>query len=619
MTTQSGRNIILLSDGTCNAAFSREKSNVWRLYDALDLSPDTAGEPEQLVFYDNGVGTSGFKPLLALGAVFGWGLSRNVRDLYGDLCRHYRPGDRIYLFGFSRGAYTVRVLADLIATVGIVKCDGRINSWPAAPKWSETAGTPLGSERGFRKAVRLAYKSYRQLYWKKKGFYVPNLVSAVGRFVRDQVLRLQVPDKDSFKREFTHPVQEDEKVIEFMGVWDTVDALGLPVDEMSDVLDKYIYPYKFGNHRLGKRVKAAVQALAIDDARHTFHPLLWDEGAESGEKRIEQVWFTGMHADVGGGGYADDRLAFNSLTWMIDHAAGGKFPITPLKFNQDRVNQYRMWADPLGRIHNSRQGAAVFYRFKPRNIHRLSHEEDWARSVQVKPMIIHHSALCRIQDQRAGYAPVNIPDVFMIQDENLNLIPPAKSSMYHEGKNARQKRAGFLSAAEDITLWGRQVYFAMLTLLISVIAMPLWCPGDAAAGKATVDGPVGVVMAAVTYGLDYAHKYLPDLWYYSYQQHIPTLIGIIALFGVLYTVAGQLNLMSNGFGYLGWRHMKNVGVLPEDQQKGLILRASNILRTYEQSRRLHYEVTQRLIPLICAAGLIGLFAYLIWLEVMATP
>jgi uncharacterized protein (DUF2235 family) len=103
-----GRNIVLLSDGTGNSSAKLNKTNVWRLYQALELEDGT-----QLAFYDNGVGTSGFKPLRILGGAIGLGLARNVRDLYRALCQHYQApdenhsGDRIYVFGFSRGAIGV--------------------------------------------------------------------------------------------------------------------------------------------------------------------------------------------------------------------------------------------------------------------------------------------------------------------------------------------------------------------------------------------------------------------------------------------------------------------------------------------------------------------------------
>lgn len=105
-TTKKGgdmsKNIILLSDGTGNGAAKRNKTNVRRLYEALDLH-----RVDQVAFYDDGVGSQEFLPLKIIGGAVGWGLKRNVRELYKFLCRNYREGDRIYLFGFSRGAFTV--------------------------------------------------------------------------------------------------------------------------------------------------------------------------------------------------------------------------------------------------------------------------------------------------------------------------------------------------------------------------------------------------------------------------------------------------------------------------------------------------------------------------------
>src|SRR5262245_6540223 len=114
--------IVLLADGTGNSAAKLFKTNVWRLYRALDLSDSPQRGLRQVAYYHDGVGTSSFRPLTILGGVFGIGLKRNVLDLYSFLCRNYERGDRIYVFGFSRGAFTVRVLASLIATQGILTC-----------------------------------------------------------------------------------------------------------------------------------------------------------------------------------------------------------------------------------------------------------------------------------------------------------------------------------------------------------------------------------------------------------------------------------------------------------------------------------------------------------------
>ena len=109
------KSIVLFSDGTGNSSAKAEKTNVWRLFQALDQT-----RPDQLARYDNGVGTSPNKYLAAIGGAFGWGLKRNVLDLYKFVCRNYAKDDAIYGFGFSRGSFTIRVLVGLIATEGLV-------------------------------------------------------------------------------------------------------------------------------------------------------------------------------------------------------------------------------------------------------------------------------------------------------------------------------------------------------------------------------------------------------------------------------------------------------------------------------------------------------------------
>ncbi|WP_457324612.1 phospholipase effector Tle1 domain-containing protein, partial [Roseateles sp. P5_E11] len=99
------KRLVLCSDGTGNSSAKAEKTNVWRIFQALDQT-----EPDQLAHYDDGVGTSSNKYLAALGGAFGYGLKRNVIDLYKFVCRVWKPGDEIYGFGFSRGAYTIRVV-----------------------------------------------------------------------------------------------------------------------------------------------------------------------------------------------------------------------------------------------------------------------------------------------------------------------------------------------------------------------------------------------------------------------------------------------------------------------------------------------------------------------------
>ena len=151
------RNIVLLSDGTGNSAAKLHKTNVWWLYQALDLGAD-----DQIAIYDDGVGTSGFRPLQWLGGGIGWGLSRNVRDLYEFLCRHYRPGDHIYVFGFSRGAFTVRTLAGLVCKCGILDQSKTVPRFRLFRLGYEDV--QLNTDEGLTAGVRLAYRSYRRSY-----------------------------------------------------------------------------------------------------------------------------------------------------------------------------------------------------------------------------------------------------------------------------------------------------------------------------------------------------------------------------------------------------------------------------------------------------------------------
>src|SRR4051812_24697146 len=120
---QPEKSIVLFSDGTGNSSAKLFKTNVWRMYEAIDFGIASPGTTAQIGYYDNGVGTSNFRPLALLGGIFGIGLKSNVLRLYTFLCRNYQPGDRIYAFGFSRGAFTIRVLVGMVASQGILQPD----------------------------------------------------------------------------------------------------------------------------------------------------------------------------------------------------------------------------------------------------------------------------------------------------------------------------------------------------------------------------------------------------------------------------------------------------------------------------------------------------------------
>ena len=139
------KKIILLSDGTGNSAGKVWRTNVWRVFQALELKGSN-----QIAIYDDGVGTSSFKPLAILGGVFGYGLKRNVLNLYKFLCRNYQTGDKIYGFGFSRGAFTMRIVMGLVLNQGLVKfaneAEPRIDR-PGATRFGYKGYNLVGDER----------------------------------------------------------------------------------------------------------------------------------------------------------------------------------------------------------------------------------------------------------------------------------------------------------------------------------------------------------------------------------------------------------------------------------------------------------------------------------------
>ena len=271
------KNIVLCSDGTGNSALKGRGTNVFKVYEAIDLNGHKFDEglQKQVAFYDDGVGTENFKPLKLLGGAFGWGLSRNVKELYTALAKCYEAGDHIYLFGFSRGAFTVRQLAGFIIGCGIID----------KKKWKTDAE--------LKRLVRKAFWKYRKRYHTWLGDllkkYLPSPKKARHEFRQSY----------SFKDE-THAPQGKVR-LRFIGVWDTVAAVGLPFDELANFINRVIYCFKFPDRRLNYRVDKACHALAIDDERHSFLPEIWDEETETRDNRIEQVWFSGAHSNVGGG------------------------------------------------------------------------------------------------------------------------------------------------------------------------------------------------------------------------------------------------------------------------------------------------------------------------------
>jgi len=334
------KHIVLCSDGTGNRGGKSRGTNVWRLFNAVDRYHPKV---PQVAFYDDGVGTERLRWLKLAAGAFGWGLSRNVRELYSHLVTSYEPEeDRIFLFGFSRGAFTVRVLAGMLCKCGL---------WDRA-QYLESP------ER--ERTVRRILGAYRQV-----GTAELEALRAEGKRFHD------VP-------------------IEMVGVWDTVDAVGVPVEELREWLDdgyRALFGrrlYGFHDRHLHPRVRHGYQALAIDDERATFHPNVWEP-----RNGVEQVWFAGAHSNVGGG-YPKDAMALVTLDWMM-----GKARRHGLRFVRGTRAGYRSASDVHGKLYDSRAGVSAYYRYRPRDLGEIP--------------LVHHSVYERIERMREGYAPGNIP------------------------------------------------------------------------------------------------------------------------------------------------------------------------------------------------------------------
>lgn len=290
---------LIFSDGTGQRGVRDDanfkNTNVFQMYVAAD------GKPGLTAFYDAGLGAPaegslGWTRTLRnlWSKATGFGITANIVDCYEALIVSWKPGTRIGLFGFSRGAYTGRCLGGVLATCGIATADD------GAPISSDNKGPKAKRRREIAEEAVAAYKVKNEQQRKAAGH-------------------------DFARRYAALPITPD-----VIGVFDTVKALGLP--GVMNMVNPY--RHEFHDNELSDRVPIGLQALSIDENRETFAPVLWDDPdaeARAFGQIIEQVWFPGVHSDIGGGYEDDNRLADLTLHWMLgrlETLAGLDIPLT---------------------------------------------------------------------------------------------------------------------------------------------------------------------------------------------------------------------------------------------------------------------------------------------------
>lgn len=252
---------VVILDGTMSSLEPGSETNAGMTYRLL-----SAGQTRDVsLMYEAGVQWRDWSDTMDV--IEGRGINRAIRRAYGFIASRYRPGDRIFLFGYSRGAYAVRSLAGVIDRVGL-----------------------LHSDHATVSMIRNAYRHYQ----------FPSDGSALGEF----------------RRLYCH----ERAPIEMVGVWDTVKALGF----RAPILWRWSeQAHSFHDHSLGQSIRHGYHALALDETRAAYAPVLWDTTADHMANHVEQCWFRGSHGDVGGqllGFDAARPLANIPLVWMLERA-----------------------------------------------------------------------------------------------------------------------------------------------------------------------------------------------------------------------------------------------------------------------------------------------------------
>ena len=352
------KNIVLCIDGTGNE-FGARNSNVVKLFSVLKSDSD-----QQISFYHPGLGTMGSPNALGyltrwwtkvIGLAFGYGLDGALSDCYHFLMQTYSVGDSIYLFGFSRGAYTARALSAMIHMYGLV-------------------------QKGNEPLIRYVLEMFQT---KKR---------------TDAEFELAANFKATFSR---------EAPIHFVGVWDTVSSIGW-------IYDPVTLPFTAVN----PSIAIGRQAVSIDERRASFRQNLWRPDAKVPQD-ILQIWFAGVHSDVGGG-YPEPESGLSKITlqWMIDHAEANGLLVDSAKKNSALGVTNPAMCKPsfMGRIHNSLTGAWWILEYIPRrHMDMTLNPPQWKWKIPraapryIAPGSLIHPSVYERMAADPAYRPVNLP------------------------------------------------------------------------------------------------------------------------------------------------------------------------------------------------------------------
>lgn len=324
------KRIVICADGTWDSPERDRTTNVLKV--ARSIAPLDDHGNEQVVFYDWGVGADRKK---ISGGVTGAGLNKNIVDGYRFIVHNYDPGDELFFFGFSRGAYTVRSLAGFIRNCGVLK-------------------------RQHAHRIPEAFNIYRK---------------------RPKSSEPDAPGPTQFRADFA---VADRTPIKFVGVWDTVGALGIPIPHAGSLGDKKFF---FHDTEPSRIIQCARHAVAMGERRRHYEPVLWTPkpGLD-----LLQVWFAGVHSDIGGAFTDSPGLGDLSAKWVLDEAAARK-----LKLETHIVGAFQ--PDFQGKLHESFRG---FFQILGEGVRNM---RPTVKKIVIEP-VVHRSVKDRWDNDPAGQA-----------------------------------------------------------------------------------------------------------------------------------------------------------------------------------------------------------------------